>query len=68
MADDDYVMVPKAALAWLFGEGDDSEGKGFGECEDIEIATPRKYARRYWWRSKFRSMIPALKVTNGERS
>lgn len=60
---DGAVAVPKQALDWLFGEGPDNEGKHFGECEDIEIKTPRKYSRRYWWRSKFRSMIPALSVS-----
>jgi hypothetical protein len=25
-----------------------------------------KYPRRHWWRSKFRSMIPALSQTNWE--
>ena len=59
-AEGDTVPVPKAALAWLFGEDAAPDGRTFGEDEDAEIATPRKYTRRYWWRSRFRSMIPAL--------
>jgi hypothetical protein len=66
MADDDYVMVPKAALAWLFGEGAAPDGNWFGDDEDREIRKPRKHSPRYWWRSKFRSMIPALSQTNGK--
>jgi hypothetical protein len=50
------IEVPKVALGWLFGETPDADGKWFGEYED-EIP-PSK--RAYWWRSKFRSMIPAL--------
>lgn len=66
--DEDHVLVPKAALAWLFGEGPDAEGKHFGEVADEVQPLAGKYPRRYWWRSKFRSMIPALAVSNGERA
>ncbi|HMI56396.1 MAG TPA: hypothetical protein VK494_09425 [Gemmatimonadaceae bacterium] len=59
----DTIPVPKVALKWLFGEDAAADGKTFGEDEDVEIATPRKYSRRYWWRSRFRSMIPALAMT-----
>lgn len=63
MADDEFVMVPRAALNWLFGTGPDAEGKWFG---DTAPDPDQKPYRRYWWRSKFRSMIPAL--SNGDRS
>lgn len=49
--------VPEAALAWLFGEGPDTNGKWFGECEDTVKPLAGKYPRKYWWRSKFRAMI-----------
>jgi hypothetical protein len=52
------VVVPAQALLWLTGEAPDADGKWFGECEDEVIKTPRKYTRAYWWRSKFRSMVP----------
>lgn len=48
------VVVPKSALAWLFGE------EGEFECP------PDKYFRgkapAYWWRSKFRELIAAGEV------
>jgi hypothetical protein len=47
------VVVPAKALLWLNGEGPDADGKWFGECEGEVKRTPA-----YWWRSKFRSMIP----------
>jgi hypothetical protein len=56
----EIVPVPKAALDWLFGEGVGPDGKWFCDDQDTEQRTPRKYSRAYWWRSKFRSMIPAL--------
>jgi Restriction alleviation protein Lar len=56
----EIVPVPKAALDWLFGEGAGPDGKWFGDDEDTEQRAPRKYSRAYWWRSKFRSMVPAL--------
>lgn len=52
-----YTLVPNTALEWLFGSGPDSDGKWFGESEGDEIETPRKYSRRYWWRTKFRQLI-----------
>lgn len=53
--------VPKAALDWLFGAGPDAEGRCFGECEGASTPLGAIFPRpRYWWRSKFRSMIPAL--------
>lgn len=54
------VLVPKPALDWLFGVGLGPDGKSFDDDQDAEERTPRKYSRRYWWRSKFSSMIPAL--------
>jgi hypothetical protein len=54
-----HVVVPKAALAWLFGEAPDAEGKWFGDCEDDAKPIAGKYKRTYWWRSKFRAMIDA---------
>jgi hypothetical protein len=54
------VLVPKPALDWLFGVGPGPDGKSFDDDQDAEERTPRKYSRRYWWRSKFSSMIPAL--------
>jgi hypothetical protein len=58
------IPVPKAALDWLFGEGKDSDGWGFGECRTAQLALNAKNPRRYWWRSKFRAMIPALRLSN----
>lgn len=49
----DYVMVRKAALDWLFGEGPDDDGLHFGDEE-----APRGKGA-FWWRSKFRAMIAA---------
>jgi hypothetical protein len=54
----DMVLVPKEALLWLSGAGPDADGRWFGQCEDEVIKMPRKHTPRYWWRSKFRSMIP----------
>jgi len=51
------VAVPKAALDWLNGEAPDADGKWFGESAPDPNGQPY---RTYWWRSKFRSMIPAL--------
>jgi hypothetical protein len=70
------VLVPKPALDWLFGVGPGPDGKSFDDDQDAEERTPRKYSRRYWWRSKFSSMIPALtrpphnrvEKTNGSQS
>jgi len=52
----DTVAVPRVALEWLFGAAPDADGKWFGDCEEES----RKHSRPYWWRTKFRSMIPAL--------
>jgi hypothetical protein len=55
----DSVVVPAEALLWLTGEGPDADGKWFGET--IGDGIPKlagKYPRTYWWRSKFRSMVP----------
>lgn len=57
-ARNDMVLVPKIALLWLNGEAPDAAGKWFGEAEDEVIRTPRKRTPAYWWRSKFRSMVP----------
>ena len=56
----DTIAVPRVALEWLFGAEPDADGKWFGDCEEEERKTPRKPSRPYWWRTKFRSMIPAL--------
>lgn len=58
MADVKYVMVPKSALDWLFGEGPDANGQDFGESVMIEgVSLVGKYKRTYWWRSHFRKLI-----------
>jgi hypothetical protein len=57
------IAVPMAALDWLFGSEPDADGKWFGQCREAIKAMEAKYPRRYWWRSKFRSMIPALALT-----
>lgn len=59
---DDVVMVPRVALDWLFGVAPDGDGNWFG---DTAPEPDEKPYRRYWWRSKFRSMIPALSQSNG---
>lgn len=48
------VTIPKAAIDWLNGEGPDGDGNWFGDSEP-EIK-PGKPIKRYWWRSKFRSL------------
>jgi hypothetical protein len=53
----DYVMVPKSALDWLFGEGPDDQGKWFGESAAQQVA--QSAPRAFWWRSKFRSLLNA---------
>jgi len=63
--DGDSVLVPSAALKWLFGEGQDADGKWFGETEP-EIKPGRPIAR-YWWRSKFRAMLPSAPVKQDSR-
>lgn len=47
------VLVPQAALDWLYGVGPDSDGYHFGE-----EAAPRGDGA-FWWRPKFRAMIAA---------
>lgn len=59
-ADEGTIPVPKIALDWLNGEAPDADGKWFGECIPQSDVSPK---RAYWWRSKFRSMIPALSTT-----
>jgi len=59
------VAVPKAALEWLFGSQPDADGKWFGECREAISAMEAKVPRRFWWRSKFRSMIPTLSRPDG---
>lgn len=54
---DAVIEVPKIALDWLNGEAPDADGKWFGDDIPQRDMPPRK---QYWWRSKFRSMIPAL--------
>jgi hypothetical protein len=51
------VLVPKAALDWLNGEGPDPAGLWFGEFPDDYPQPPGKY----WWRKVFRDMcaLPA---------
>ncbi|WP_029581999.1 hypothetical protein [Bradyrhizobium sp. URHD0069] len=61
----DHVVVPKAALAWLHGEGPDADGKWFGEGELAAAPLAGKYPRRYWWRSKFRAMIESPNPSAG---
>ncbi|MBZ9888080.1 hypothetical protein LB559_09025 [Mesorhizobium sp. BR1-1-3] len=50
--EDGWVMVPKTALDWLFGEGPDKEGHWFG---DGNFSTKGAY----WWRIPFRAMLAA---------
>lgn len=50
---DGWVTVPRAALAWLFGEGPDQDGNHFGD--DVGDSAPR-----YWWRPKFRAMLSEI--------
>ena len=52
---DGWVLVPQAALDWLFGEGPDPAGFHFGDWpEDI----PRPQGA-FWWRSVFRQILAA---------
>lgn len=51
----DMVLVPKEALAWLFGEGPDADGHWF-EPPEIKEGERKK---PYWWRSRFRAMLSA---------
>jgi hypothetical protein len=55
LAAEGFIVVPKSALDWLFGEGPDADGKWFEppEIKDGERKKP------YWWRSRFRAMITA---------
>jgi len=61
-----WVMVPKAALDWLLGEGPDAEGHWFGDGPDVQC----RDKEAFWWRTKFRSMLasapppPDADVTN----
>lgn len=55
-AQDDMILIPKAALDWLFGQGPDEKGWHFGDCREAQKAMNTKNPRRYWWRSKFRKM------------
>ena len=49
----DAVMVPKAALDWLNGEGPDDQGHWFGDSQ------PSPAKGIYWWRAVFFRMIRA---------
>jgi hypothetical protein len=46
-----YVLVPKSALEWLHGEGQNAEGNWFSDGD--------KTSNRYWWRSVFRRLCAA---------
>lgn len=60
------VTIPKAALAWLHGEGPDESGKWFGES--VPEIKPGKPIAHYWWRSKFRKLcaLPIQTVEGGK--
>ncbi|MBZ9759433.1 hypothetical protein LB553_00840 [Mesorhizobium sp. CA8] len=47
----DMVLVPKAALDWLNGEGPDDNGYWFGD--NHEALNPKG---RFWWREVFNRM------------
>lgn len=55
----EFVLVPKAALLWLNGEGPDHEGLHFGESADSEERPGRG---RFWWRKRFRAMLEATPI------
>lgn len=63
---DGYVLVPQKALDWLNGAGPDDNGKWFGELADEveELDKPRRFKRTYWWRTYFRQMIDASKLSS----
>jgi hypothetical protein len=46
------VLVPEAALKWLFGEGPDADGNWFGDG-------PAHATGAFWWRTPFRAWIDA---------
>lgn len=48
------VLVPKAALDWLFGEGPDDNGYWFGDGH--EALNP---VGAFWWRTVFNRMLAA---------
>lgn len=56
----EYVLVPKSAIDWLFGEGPDQNGSHFGD--DIPARAPP-----YWWRSHFRKLINGEAVSAQKR-
>jgi hypothetical protein len=59
---EETIVVPKSALAWLFGDAPDADGKWFGHNQPLSSSAAH---RPYWWRSKFRSMVPALTRPDG---
>jgi hypothetical protein len=54
--DVDEIAIPKAAIAWLFGIGPDPAGLSFGDFPDDQLPKGK-----FWWRSSFAAMVPALK-------
>lgn len=54
------IEVPKIAINWLFGAAPAADGKWFSHHQ-LEAEQQAHFLRgRYWWRSKFKSMVPAL--------
>lgn len=49
----EHVLVPKAAIAWLLGEGPDDNGLWFGDFH------PDQPKGHFWWRTVFRRMMAA---------
>lgn len=58
-----FVLIPKAALDWLYGAGPDHNGKEFGEVEDTVKPVAGKYYPRYWWRLHFRKICEAFSAS-----
>ena len=57
-----YKLVPDSALAWLFGEAPDANGRWFSDAAELVAPLPRLLGGRppqYWWRSHFRKLIAA---------
>lgn len=64
---DGYISVPKSALAWLFGEGTDADGKWFHEVQDaFSIIKFIGKQPPYWWRPHFRKLIEASPAVHAE--
>lgn len=47
----DMMLVPTAAMRWLFGEGPDDTGAHFGDTTNVE-----RISGNFWWRNTFRRM------------